>query len=306
MAVFAAEIDGVPGSETLCLGLATADHVMNGVNTWNDTFHDGAGGTLSFASGSHFGTYVSRTATYGGVAGAPEDLGFSGLMIQEDEVSGAQWNALSSLVSGAPGLAEASGTAGIIESNYGWGRSGQYWVKDVTTGNYYYMPTFTPGVQVGGPLNGDTLQGVGFYWTNTMAASYQPGTDRFTTTTSNGLQTYTSGGYKYQALYWTLQNQLNYGQINSGDSGGGIVSFNGALVGVNTYAQGQVFNNKTQEGFAYGSQGGGVGFTNDDVTWLTAQWNHYNSECQSVPEPAEWTFGLASLVLIAKRHRKLV
>lgn len=304
MAVFAATLSGVPGNEMLCIGLATADHVLTGVNRWNDTFHSGAGGTLGFASSTHFGTYISRSVGYGGVTGAKEDLGFSGLMIDEDEVTAAQWSALTTLVSGAPGLATASATAGLVETNYGWGTSGQYWVEDVTTGKYYFMPTFTAGLQTGGPFNGDTLKGVGFYSSNTMAANYQSGIDRFTNTTSNGLKTYSDGTYTYNALYWSLQNKVNYGQINSGDSGGGIISFTGSLIGVNTYAVGQVFNRGRQEGFAYGSEGGGVGFTNDDVTWLTAEWQHYDAVCESVPEPSEFAaMGLGILAFLFRRRK---
>lgn len=284
------------GKNAISLNIATADHVVRpNTGAYIDVgLHFGTG-TFTLNSTNSTESYQLRGP---GSYQLNEDLAYVGVTITQDQTDAETWTFLNSLTSQNPTLGQGGGSGSKL-TNYGYGVSGKYLVDDfnVATGTHteVALDTFTPGAQA----NGHVFTGKGFESEDDFGNQYNSGIDRLTTTTSVGVFDYASTNYQYNAMEWIMQDQAGFGQINSGDSGGAILS-GGKIVGLNTFAVGSTYTlaNGTINGedFYYGSLGGGIAFTGDDIKWLNG--------LVPAPEPAS-LLGLAALAIGAVSRRRL-
>ena len=294
--LYEAQQQNVGGVATMFLDFATANHVTSGNANFGFNLH--MGNTLVNLTGAN-ANVAAPVARGNGNYGLPEDMSWVGLTVSQNQVNNATWQFLTALTAVNGTIASALPKSGDMLTNFGFGYSGQYLYDDFNPGanthTDQHAATFTPGLQG----NGDTYTPEGFYWSNALPAADQYGTDRYMSTISNGVFTYTNGFYMYDSMQWDLQPIAGTGQINSGDSGGAI--WNGDnVIGLNTYAFGVKNAAKTQESFYYGSLGGGLAFTPQDIAWLDNQATVY-----AAPEPAS-LIGLAVLGIgaLVRRRRK--
>lgn len=256
--MFDRQIINKNGTDYLMLCFATADHVV-------------AGGTLSDITFDTNFSLNAAGATFQSVLGkgfdGNQDLAFIGLMYDWNSLSGAFQTYINGF---APLSMAAFDTTGTAVRSYGYGRTARYW---------------TPG---GGPR-------AGFIWDSTLGLS---GIHRYVNHTVLRTGNYAGGPYAYSEIGWDTSAAAGEGQINSGDSGGVILQ-NGTWVGVNTYAVGTTFRiaGVDYETFAYGDDGGGLAFTQQDVDWLYDNCETFSA----VPEPATMT--LLGLAALARRRR---
>lgn len=302
-ALFSAKYDDSTGEPEICLGFVTADHVMTGENSYSYYLHDGNHfDQLDSGSLTHEYDARGKDSRYAG----NEDMGFTGFKVVQAFTDPNEWNNLLGLTQASSGingiLGTASSTSGLVQTNYGYGLSGRYLFHDTISGNSFTATSYTPG-----PGGGENLVGDGFAWRNTYPAGLGAGTDRFTNTHSSGIVAGANiTGYQYDSLQWKVENKNGYGAISQGDSGGAILNFNGALVGVNTFTTGAVYKdgagNVTGRDWDYGSTQGGLAFTNDDVNWLN---NQFMTFCdQAAPEPltlVAFAAGLLGLLVFRRR-----
>jgi len=304
--LYAAQQVNVAGVNTMFLDFATSAHVTASAGPYTFNLHEGAGLFTLNGANSTVANPVNRG---NGNYTLPEDLAWVGDSVTQNQVTPAQWAYLTALTAVNGMIASAFPKVGDTLTNFGFGRSGQYLYDDFNpvagTHTDQHAATFTPGLQA----NGDTYTAEGFYWDNTLVGDQYgannaangalANTDRFTTTVSNGVFTYTDGIYEYDAMEWDLLPTVGTGQINRGDSGGAI--WNGDdIIGINSFAFGSRSNGGAVEKFYYGTLGGGLAFTPQDITWLDNEATVY-----AAPEPTT-LIGLAifGIGALARRRRR--
>ncbi|MHB8636451.1 MAG: PEP-CTERM sorting domain-containing protein [Fimbriimonadaceae bacterium] len=281
------------GNAAVTLGIATADHVFTNATNWIVSLPDGSG-MVSLSSQLVAESYTARGNGNHGL----EDLGFVGLTIYQNQVGASTWNYLQTLtdVNGLLGL--ASPTSGLVIHNYGYGRSGEY------------LTAAGPVLTTNTPANV-----TGFQWSQAFPPADQGGagigrvTNQISTGISEVNNTVIAGyNYDYDAMTWALpaNNPAHLGQINSADSGGPIMSFNGSMVGVNTLAKGQI-NAPNTEDFVYGDTFAGTSYAGAGVAFNQGDLNFLNNSYAIVAAPEPTTMlGLALLGIgtLARRRRR--
>ncbi|MHB8636450.1 MAG: PEP-CTERM sorting domain-containing protein [Fimbriimonadaceae bacterium] len=298
-ALFAMQSGTKGGANAVTLGIATSDFLMNGNTSWTVSIPDGVS-MFSFSNAAFTSNYVPR----GVGALGKEDLGFMGLTILQNQVGASTWSYLQSLSSVNGNLATASATAGLVIHNYGYGESGEY-----LTAAGEVLTTNDPS----------TVQG--FRYLNTFPPADQPGVGRVTNQTSLGIQQVNAAvlgynaavyGYNYNGLTWTLpaKNPANLGQITNADDGGAIVSFTGAIVGINAVQNSTAITNVAGQtigaDYVYGSNfaasnfaGAGVAFDQGDLNFLNNQF-----ALVAAPEPASIIgLGALAIAVVGRRRR---